>query len=163
MKNVRTFISAALLTTAAVGQIALAVFLYNSAGSAVVGNIGYAVLWLSAAFGWLPLFTLRKYGGVPAGKGYVHTTRLVDRGVYGLVRHPQYLAGMLLAAALTLIARHWLVAVPGAVVVLLCYLDTFAEERSCFEKFGEEYRRYTERVPRVNFLPGILRRLPGKR
>ena len=108
------------------------------------------------------MLTLRKRGKVPEGKGYMHTTILVDRGVYAIVRHPQYLAGILMGIALALIAQHWIVAILGAIVVLTTYIDTFEEETSCIEKFGEEYERYRERVPRVNFIIGIVRMLLGR-
>jgi len=159
MKRPLTLLSAILLTVSAGGQIVLALLLYNPAGSALLETAGWGVLWLSAVFGWLPIFTLRRHGGVPGGKAYVHTTRLVKRGVYGIVRHPQYLAGVLLAVALPLIARHWLVALPGAAAIFIYYHDTFAEESACVRKFGDDYRRYMERVPRLNFAAGIVRRL----
>ena len=84
---------AALLTTAAVGQIVLAYCLYTRDGRAAMNNLDWLILWLSAAFGWLPILNLRRWGGVPQGKGCVHTTQLVHRGAYAIVRHPQYLAG----------------------------------------------------------------------
>ena len=161
-KNSRTMISALILTLAAVGQIILSYFLYNVDGNIIIRNLGWVILWISAAFGWLPILTLRRWGKVPEGKGYMHTTKLVDRGVYAIVRHPQYLAGMLLGVALALIAQHWIIAILGAVVVLISYIDTFGEETSCIAKFGEDYERYMERVPRVNFVLGIVRWLLSK-
>lgn len=152
-------VSATILTVAAVGQIILAFLLYNEGGNALICNVGWVILWLSALFGWLPILTLRKWGGVPQGKGYTQTTRLVERGVYGIVRHPQYLAGMLLGLGLSLIAQHWLVAVPGVVVTTISYLGTFQEEQALCEKFGLAYEAYRERVPRVNFAVGIVRAL----
>jgi protein-S-isoprenylcysteine O-methyltransferase Ste14 len=41
-------------------------------------------------FGMLPVFEFRKKGDVKKGKSYIYTTRLVDSGVYSIVRHPQY-------------------------------------------------------------------------
>jgi len=35
----------------------------------------------------------------------------------------------------------------------------FKADQGCIEKFGDAYRRYTERVPRVNFVAGIIRLL----
>ena len=163
MKEGRTMIKAVILTIAAVGQIILSFLLYNEEGSDAVTNAGWVILWISAIFGWLPILTLKKWGGVPEGKGYISTTQLVDRGVYGVVRHPQYLAGMLLGVALSLIAQHWAVAVLGLVVVVISYLDTYDEERACVAKFGEEYTRYAERVPRVNFVLGLVRLLRQSR
>jgi protein-S-isoprenylcysteine O-methyltransferase Ste14 len=162
MKGTRTMILATIVTIAAVGQIVLSFLLYNENGNTTIRNIGWVILWMSAIFGWLPIFTLRKLGGIPQGKGYVHTTVLVDQGVYAIVRHPQYLAGMLLGLALGLIVQHWVVAVLGVAAIIIYYVDTYEEEASSIEKFGEEYIQYMGRVPRVNFLLGILRSLQVK-
>lgn len=54
---------------------------------------------LSALFGWLPIFTFRKKGKVQ-GRGHIQTTVLVESGVYSIVRHPQYLSGILLCIGL---------------------------------------------------------------
>jgi protein-S-isoprenylcysteine O-methyltransferase Ste14 len=162
MKNVKVIVSATLLTIVAVGQIILSFVLYNENGSSIVRNIGWIILWISAIFGWLPIYTFKKWGK-PKGRSYIHTTVLVDRGVYAVVRHPQYLAGMLMGLALPLIAQHWIVAILGAIAIVIYYADTFAEEKSAIEKFGEEYERYKESVPRVNFILGLARLLRHRR
>jgi protein-S-isoprenylcysteine O-methyltransferase Ste14 len=156
MKSARAALTSTILTLTAVGQIVLSFVLYNENGSSIVRTIGWAVLWISAVFGWLPIFTLKRWGKTE-GRGYVHTTVVVDRGIYKVVRHPQYLAGMLMSAALPLIAQHWLVALLGAVLIFMYYRDTFAEERHCIEKFGAAYERYRESAPRVNFIAGLTR------
>ena len=69
------------------------------------------------------------------------------------------LAGMLIGIGVSLIAQHWAVAVLGAVVVIIFYVDTYEEERSCLAKFGEAYEKYMQRVPRANFILGIVRLL----
>jgi protein-S-isoprenylcysteine O-methyltransferase Ste14 len=162
MKNVKMAIMATVLTLAAVGQIILAFILYNKDGNVGIINLGWVILWISAIFGWLPIFTFKKWGGVSKGKGYIHTTVLVNRGVYAIVRHPQYLAGMLMGLALPLISQHWAVALPGIVAVIAYYINTFDEEVSAIAKFGEAYKEYMQRVPRVNFLLGILRLIEQK-
>jgi len=162
MKNVKMAIMATALTLAAVGQIILAFILYNKDGNVGIINLGWVILWISAIFGWLPIFTFKKWGGVSKGKGYIHTTVLVDRGVYAIVRHPQYLAGMLMDLALPLISQHWAVALPGIVAVIMYYISMSDEEEASIEKFGEAYREYMQRVPRLNFLLGILRLLKKK-
>lgn len=163
MKRASVIVSAIVLTVAAVGQIVLAFFLYKEDGNVLVRNIGWVILWISAIFGWLPIFTLQRWGGVPKGKGYVHTTELVDRGIYGIARHPQYLAGILLGVGLSLIVQHWIVGVLGAIVAVMAYAGTFDEERTLVKKFGADYEAYRERVPRVNFVIGIVRLLGGRR
>jgi protein-S-isoprenylcysteine O-methyltransferase Ste14 len=163
MKHARYILSATLLTIAAVGQVALSFILYNPTANEFIRNLGWVVLWISAIFGWLPIFTLSKWGGVPKGKGYVHTTLLVDRGVYRIVRHPQYLAGILLGAGLSLVVQHWIVAILGFVVAIISYTDTFEEEQALLQKFGKAYEDYQMQVPRVNYIAGIARLLQRKK
>jgi len=162
MKDGKAIISATILTIVAVGQIILSFVLYNKNGSPLVRNIGWIILMISAIFGWLPIFTFKKWGK-PKGRGYIRTTVLVDRGIYAVVRHPQYLAGILMALALPLIAQHWIVAILGAIAIAIYYANTFNEEKSAIEKFGEEYKRYRESVPRVNFIAGFARLLRRRR
>ena len=145
-------------------QIILSFFLYNQAGLPVLKHIGWITLAVSAVFGWLPILVFRKKGGVPKGKSYIQTTVLVDSGIYAVVRHPQYLAGILLSLALILITQHWLIAMIGIVAIVLNYLIALKADWEIIEKFGDEYRRYMQRVPRLNFVAGIIRLIRrGKR
>ncbi len=160
--NKKMTIMAAILTFAAIGQIAAAFIFYDPDGNAARINTGWVILWLSAVFGWLPIFTFRRKGEVK-GLNYMLTTKLVTSGVYGIVRHPQYLAGILINIALSLITAHWAVWSLGTIAALATYLGTYDEEKNCIEKFGEEYLRYQEKVPRVNFILGILRAISTKK
>lgn len=153
---------ATVLTLAAVGQIVLAILLYDEGRNSDIINLGWLILWIAGVFGCLPIITFKKYGKVPQGKGYMETTMLVDRGVYAIVRHPQYLAGILIGLALPLITNHWSVVILGIVVMVINYTDMFTEESACIEKFGEVYCQYMERVPRVNFVLGVIRLIMRK-
>ncbi|MFX1519370.1 MAG: methyltransferase family protein [Promethearchaeota archaeon] len=122
------------------------------------------ILWtLSAVFGWVPIYSLRKHGGVPEGKSYIHTTILVDSGIYGIVRHPQYLAWILINLAVILIAQDCVILILGIVSSALIYIDIRNADRGCIEKFGDEYKRYIQSVPQMNFLAGIIRMLRRRR
>jgi len=144
-------------------QIILSFFLHNQAGLPVLGHVGWITMAVSAIFGWLPIFAFRKEGGVPKGRSYIQTTVLVDNGVYAVVRHPQFLAGMLLSLALVLITQHWLIATIGVAAMVLNYLVALKADQELIEKFGEDYERYMQKVPRMNFLAGIMRLLQRRR
>ena len=145
---------ASLLTVA---QIILA-FILHGPDSAAWELAGWICLWIAGIFGTLPILIFRRKGKVPKGKSYIKTTALVDSGLYAIVRHPQNgTTWLLINFGIILITRHWTSLVLGLFSMILVYADTFKEDQRCIEKFGEEYQRYMERVPRVNPLSGLVR------
>jgi len=114
-------------------------------------------------FGMLPTFEFRKKGRVKKGKSYIHTTKLVDTGIYSIVRHPQYVTFILFAIAGMLLFQHWIVICLGIPVIPLTYLDLINADKEGIKKFGDDYKKYMQRVPRANFLVGIIRVLQNKR
>ena len=146
-------------SVAVVAQYVLAFFVFNLSGTPVMQWIGWSIWLLSVYLGIAPIFILRRHGGVGAGKSYVHTTRLVDANIYGIVRHPQYLAGICLSLAMIFLAPHWPIAILGAVSITMLSLDAKEADRQGIEKFGTKYRHYMHRVPRINILLGLCRRI----
>jgi protein-S-isoprenylcysteine O-methyltransferase Ste14 len=141
-------------------QMILAFFFFTDPRSQALRVAGWAIWAMGTVFAILPIFALRARGGVPKGKSYMETTALVDTGIYAIARHPQGgTAGLLFSLALALIGQHWLIVVLAVVGIALVYLDTFKADEACIEKFGPQYVDYMQRVPRVNFVSGILRQL----
>ena len=108
-------------------------------------------------FGLLPVFEFNKKGGVKKGKSYIYTTKLVDTGIYSVVRHPQYVTFILWGFAGMFLFQHWIVILLGIPIVPLTYVDLIKADRDAINKFGDAYRAYMESVPRANFLLGIIR------
>jgi protein-S-isoprenylcysteine O-methyltransferase Ste14 len=151
-----------IMTVFILGQIMCTIFLYNKNGSDTVRNIGWVLLWVSAVPGILPIITFRRKGMVKKGKSYIHTAKLVDTGIYAVVRHPQYLAGVFICVALMLIAQNWQALACGVVAAVLFYITAYDADKDCIEKFGKEYEEYMIRVPRMNIIWGLLRKLSRK-
>jgi len=139
-------------------QSALAYFHYNNLHLDLVTNTGWLVFTMSAVFGWLPIITLKKKGRVPEKKSYIHTTALVDSGIYAVVRHPQYFAGVLMSLALALITQYWMSVILFIPVAAGFYWDSLRADQNLVAKFGSEYEAYMEKVSGMNPLKGILRR-----
>ena len=137
--------------------LVLAGGIINEAGLDYIMYVGWGIWALSILFGWLPILTFKKKGGVSKGKSYVHTTKIVDSGIYSVVRHPQYVAGILWSLALVLISQSWLIVAMGIIVTSLLYVDILMADHHELEKFGNAYRRYMQMVPRANFLLGLIR------
>ncbi|MCE7740927.1 MAG: isoprenylcysteine carboxylmethyltransferase family protein [Candidatus Heimdallarchaeota archaeon] len=118
--------------------------------------VGYVFWGLSIIFGVIPIFSFRKRGGVPKKSSYIHTTELVDSGIYAIVRHPQFFAGILWSMAIVFISQHWVVDVLLIPVVVTTYLDTLRANKDLIEKFGEDYVKYMKTVPGLNAFWGIM-------
>jgi protein-S-isoprenylcysteine O-methyltransferase Ste14 len=160
--NAHPYLLVSIGTILLVLQIALAFFFHQNY-SPVLINGGWVILWTAGFFGVIPIFTFRRKGRVEKGKSYMHTTKLVDTGIYAIVRHPQNgVAWVLINVGVMLIAQHWLIVVIGGLSMVCAYLDLFKEEQRCIEKFGDEYRRYMEKVPRINLLLGLIRAIRRK-
>ncbi len=146
----------ALSITLVTAQVALSFFFYTPRVQ-VLTDLGWLIFIPSIILGWLPIFVLRKKGGVEKGKSYVETQTLVDSGPYALVRHPQYLSWMLLNVALILVSQHWLILVVGLVSLVSVYGVVVTSDRDLVAKFGDDYKRYMEKVPRLNIVLGMVR------
>jgi protein-S-isoprenylcysteine O-methyltransferase Ste14 len=75
--------------------------------------------------------------------------RLLQEGIYGVVRHPRYLS-----AGVSVIANALFINYAGLYILVLLlvpvgYLMIVLEERELIERFGEEYRKYQRGVPRL--------------
>ena len=159
MKHWKKFILAYIWASFLVAQILL-VFVFgivNEDGFKLIFYTGWVIWALSVILGWLPIFILKRKGGVGKGKSYVHTSVLVDSGLYAIVRHPQYTAGILFSLALILVSQTWLIATIGLVCIILMYLDILNADKHEIKKFGDEYKRYMKKVPGTNFFLGVIR------
>ena len=79
---------------------------------------------------------------------------LVTTGVYGIVRHPIYLAGIVI------FTFNPNITVKGIVITVLADIyflfGMFIEEQRFQKTFGEEYRTYMQHVPRL--IPSLKKR-----
>jgi protein-S-isoprenylcysteine O-methyltransferase Ste14 len=126
----------------------------------IVAYVGVGLYVFSGwVFGMIPVVEFRKKGGVKKGKSYIQTTKLVDTGIYSIVRHPQFVTFILWAIAGMLLFQHWIVILLGIPIIPLTYIDLLRADKRLIEKFGDDYKQYIQRVPRANFLLGIIRLL----
>jgi len=129
----------------------------------ILAYIGVGIYIFSGwIFGMLPVLEFRKKGRVKKGKSYIHTTKLVETGIYSIVRHPQYVTFIMWAIAGMLLFQHWLIILLGIPIIPLTYIDLFNADKEGIKKFGNEYKKYMKKVPRANFFLGIVRVLKRK-
>ena len=121
-------------------------------------TLGWVVWAVGIGLVMAPIVIFPRRGGILRGKSFVHTTRLVNTGIYAVVRHPQYTGGIYAIFVTTLLwYPHWVFAVLGTMGAILTYLSAKNEDKHLIEKFGNDYIRYMKGVPRMNFLFGIVR------
>ena len=86
-----------------------------------------------------------------------HGAGLIERGVYGIVRHPMYLGAILLFFSGIFFIPHWIIALVVLVNAVVVYGFILEGDRQNIARFGENYKCYMEEVPRINLLKGLLR------
>jgi protein-S-isoprenylcysteine O-methyltransferase Ste14 len=135
--------------------IVFAVLFYNSANLEVVLYLGWGILIVGIIFLFLASRSRRK--ALKSKEGGESKGVLVESGMYAFVRHPEFMGHMLIFVALVLIAQHWASLVIGVAQVVLLYLAMLEEEKGNVEKFGDAYKDYMRRIPRINLVAGIIR------
>jgi protein-S-isoprenylcysteine O-methyltransferase Ste14 len=99
-------------------------------------GLGYLIVFVGASLvadGWRKIHRARREGG------------LMTEGVYSRVRHPQYTGLFIILFGEGIV--HWPTIVSVAAFPIIDTLLALKEERDMLREFGEEYRRYKERVP----------------
>jgi protein-S-isoprenylcysteine O-methyltransferase Ste14/NAD-dependent dihydropyrimidine dehydrogenase PreA subunit len=147
----------------AIGGIVYGVLFGPALGLQPLFYLGWLTLPVALFFFFSLIIYFRREGKPGEGKSLMNTTVLVDSGTYAVVRHPQVLGTILLMSASILISQHWLVAIVGVPLIVLVYLETAYEEKGLLIKFGDDYKRHMQRVPRINFVLGIIRLLQRRR
>ena len=159
------FLPSTLASLLFISQIIVGIYLLSEVSQIeILAYLGVGLYVFSGLiFGMLPVFEFRKKGGVTEGKSYIYTTKLVDTGIYSIVRHPQYITFILWGIAGMLLFQHWIVVCLGIPIIPLIYIDLINADKDGVKKFGEEYKEYMKKVPRANFLLGIFRLLPERK
>ena len=114
---------------------------------------GYTIFGIGALLYILSVLTLRKKG----------VSNIVDSGIYGVIRHPMYLGAMIMFFSHIFLGQNWIVAIGTTVALACCYLIILSGEEQNLEKYGDDYKLYMQKVPRIDFVLGIIRLLRRKR
>ncbi len=94
--------------------------------------------------------TLRTLVGIPELKAPQEGPgSLLEEGIYARVRHPRYLGVMLGGTAVAMITNYLAAYLLMLALIPVVYALTAVEEKELRERFGDDHRRYCERVPRI--------------
>ena len=75
------------------------------------------------------------------------TETIVTVGVYSIVRHPQYLGGLLAHLGISFLLSAWYSLLLTPIMIVLIYLISRKEEEELIKEFGKEYEDYKRKVP----------------
>jgi protein-S-isoprenylcysteine O-methyltransferase Ste14/ferredoxin len=145
-----------------IGGVLYGVLFGPSLGLQALFYVGWVVLVLGLLFVLSSLMYFSKRGKPAEGRGIMCTTVLVESGTYGIVRHPQFLGVALIVCASILISQHWLSVLIGIPLIMTFPKWIKDAEEHLIAKFGDDYKQYMQRVPRINLILGIIRLLRKK-
>ena len=109
--------------------------------------VGFILLGAGILLLIVAIVTLRRRG----------TAKVIDTGIYGIVRHPIYLAGIIMFFSHIFLGQHLVVFISTAAAIACCYASMVYGDQYNIEKFGDAYAQYMKRVPRMNFIAGLTR------
>jgi protein-S-isoprenylcysteine O-methyltransferase Ste14 len=82
--------------------------------------------------------------------------KIIITGVYSIIRHPQYLGGLLVHIGISFLFSAWYSLLFTPLMIVLIYFISKKEEIELFREFGKEYDTYKKKVRM--FLPKHSRR-----
>jgi protein-S-isoprenylcysteine O-methyltransferase Ste14 len=144
-------------------QIALMFIINNESSFTILFYTGWIVWIFSIYFALIPFLTFKKRGEVEKGKSYIYTSKLVKDGAYAIIRHPQYLGGILFSISITLWNPEWFNIILSFIIIILTYQWSYSEDKILIEKFGVNYEIYKKKVPRLNPILGLAKYLAWKK
>ena len=109
--------------------------------SVVMATYYYKHLDLGILIG-LPEITREQYPGT-----------LLTEGIYARIRHPRYVGAFIFVLGMALVANSPIPYIVAALLIPLIYVIVFFEERELKKRFGAEYEKYCQKVPK--FFPKI--------
>lgn len=116
--------------------------------------IGYALFIPSILFVFGSLYQLKIKGKAdslsPQG-----TKRLVDTGVFSIVRHPMWIGFSLWSFALILCFQSLLSFILSTISIICFRIASVKEDDQGVKTFGDEYNEYMKKVSMWNFFKGL--------
>jgi len=160
-KGMRSFLFAG--TVSMIIETLLIILLKDNDKLPILDYIGAVILPIATVFWVMAAFTLQRKGKIQVGKSYMCTTVVVNSGIYGVIRHPQFLAFILYSMGFIFISQIWLVGFFGVSSVVFIYLGIKEQDDYLIKKFGENYARYMKRIPRINIFLGLIKVFQNKK
>jgi protein-S-isoprenylcysteine O-methyltransferase Ste14 len=115
--------------------------------------LGFIVMEFSVLMRFSALRTLGEFFSYEIRIAEDH--KLINTGVYSLVRHPLHLAFLGEVLGMAIISRSPYAFIVTLALALIITRRNRIEDEALRSKFGEEFDRYAEKVPSMNIFKGI--------
>lgn len=151
-RSLYVWIGSALFATTCLAWQRIPGLLYDGRGAGAVAGFGAQLLGVYLTLRAASVIDVLELAGIAQAMGWPVAPRFKVIGPYHVVRHPIYLGWVLMTfGSPTMTATRLVFAI---VSTLYLAIAIPFEERSLVEVFGDEYRRYQQRV-RWRMLPGL--------
>jgi protein-S-isoprenylcysteine O-methyltransferase Ste14 len=146
-----------------VGSIAGLEKLYNVHEDLLYFGPNYITVWLSVpcfivsvvmAYFYYKYLTFGILIGLPEITQEDYPGTLLTEGIYSRIRHPRYVGAFFFVLGLAFLANSPVPYIVTFFLIPVIYIIVFFEERELYKRFGSEYKKYCQEVPR--FLPKIF-------
>ncbi len=77
----------------------------------------------------------------------------VTKGVYRFSRNPMYLGTFLFFDGTGIACLSWVFLILTGALIVLIHIGVVSEERSCLQKYGNQYQEYMSHIPRWLGIP----------
>ena len=110
-----------------------------------VQTVGFFIFYIGAITYNLCIFFGGKYLR-PSHAGLFEDHKLIQKGPFGIIRHPLYVSYIFISAGLSLILLSYWLLIPTLCIIIGIYPTSKTEEETLIEQFGEEYIKYKRKV-----------------
>jgi protein-S-isoprenylcysteine O-methyltransferase Ste14 len=115
--------------------------------------------WYYRLIIFIPLFLLSGYFSQNGLKKVFKEKRekleVIDKGVFGMVRHPIYLGSILVYLSFVILSLSIVALIIFVIIVIFYYYICRYEEKLLIQELGDKYRVYMRKVPML--IPKIQR------
>ncbi len=91
-----------------------------------------------------------------------HPSQLIRSGWNGIVRHPLYFGGILLAIGMFIISPTIKLGLTNLLIFCYLYIGTIWEEKKLILEFGDDYRRYKAEVSMLLPIKWMISKIRNK-
>ncbi|OGF20476.1 hypothetical protein A2316_01455 [Candidatus Falkowbacteria bacterium RIFOXYB2_FULL_38_15] len=130
-----------------VGAIVIFVFVGDD-GLFISGIFNKLILIIAFLF-WLYFFISAVYIHKQVIKSAEKINKIIDVGVYSIVRHPIYMADVILAWGVFIAFPNLRVFVAVIYSTIIWFAWMKLEEKVLIDKFGQQYSEYARKVPMI--------------